>query len=121
MVKKGNPMKTSLYLLLILLPSSLYSVLHQHLMINNQSENPISIFYNRADPGFLGNTCIITENIIVEHNETIEIATVIRKSKDQKGYTLIKCINAHEKEFLIKLNQEKTTIKILKDEAIEAS
>lgn len=114
-------MKTSLYLLLLLLPSSLYSVLHQYLVINNQSESPFSIFYKRTDPGFLGNMTIVTENIIIAPNETIEIATIMRKSKNQGEYTLIKCINTHEKEFLIKLNQEKTNIKILNDETIEAS
>jgi len=92
---------------------------YQHMVITNQSESLISIFYKRIDPGFLGHS-VINENITVADNETIEIQALRTRSKrSPKKYTLIKCV-IDQKSSILKLNNE-TIIKILKDKTIEAS
>ncbi len=113
-------MKTPIITMLLCLPLSLYSVRYQQIVINNNSGSPITLYYQRTDPGFSGPQKICWETIIIEDNKNIDIAALkITDKKSNKKYSAIAYLIAHQKRKCLYLEKGKKEIRFLKDESVE--
>jgi hypothetical protein len=113
-------MKTPIITMLLCLPLSLYSVRYQQIVINNNSGSPITLYYQRTDPGFSGPQKTCWETIIIENNKNTDIDLLkMTDKKLKKRYSTITYKIPNQKRKCLYLEKGKKEIRFLKDESVE--